>query len=118
MEAERQVCPCKTANLDTFVEYIHSVFNGLDVVFRFYDDRFTKLIFLNYIGHQRADAETVNIFVSGGKKYLKCGFKQSSDDENKGTQKTRKQKKNKKKIRQQDKGKGIKERKKSFAQDS
>ncbi|KAI9258319.1 hypothetical protein EDC94DRAFT_586030 [Helicostylum pulchrum] len=40
----------------------------ITVLVRFYDDRFTSLRFLNYIGRQRADAEMVNIFVTGGKK--------------------------------------------------
>ncbi|GAA5805581.1 hypothetical protein HPULCUR_011100 [Helicostylum pulchrum] len=76
-EAERNIATFKTANMEVFLLYIHSVLNNIDVLVRFYDDRFTSLRFLNYIGRQRADAEMVNIFVTGGKKYLKREFKQT-----------------------------------------
>ncbi|GAA5799348.1 hypothetical protein HPULCUR_004762 [Helicostylum pulchrum] len=63
-EAERNIATFKTANMEVFLLYIHSVLNNIDVLVRFYDDRFTSLRFLNYIGRQRADAEMVNIFVT------------------------------------------------------
>ncbi|KAI8891170.1 hypothetical protein K501DRAFT_265042 [Backusella circina FSU 941] len=39
------------------------------------------LRFLNYIGRQRADADMVNILVSGEKKYNKSRFKQAGRDQ-------------------------------------
>ncbi|GAA5812210.1 hypothetical protein MFLAVUS_005660 [Mucor flavus] len=79
LQAERQITTFKTANLQIFILYVHSVLNNLNTLLAFYDDRFTALRFLNYIGRQRADAETINIFVTGGKKYLKREFKQTDD---------------------------------------
>ncbi|KAI9247611.1 hypothetical protein EDC94DRAFT_528825 [Helicostylum pulchrum] len=91
-EAERNIATFKTANMEVFLLYIHSVLNNIDVLVRFYDDRFTSLRFLNYIGRQRADAEMVNIFVTGGKKYLKREFKQTGRDPKRGNKKERKKK--------------------------
>ncbi|GAA5806845.1 hypothetical protein MFLAVUS_000193 [Mucor flavus] len=79
LEAERQITTYKTANLERFTEYVRSVLDSLDILLRFYDHRFTALRLLNYIGRQCADFEMVNIFVSGGKKYLKREFKQTDD---------------------------------------
>ncbi|KAG2230439.1 hypothetical protein INT48_009185 [Thamnidium elegans] len=56
-EAEQRITTHKTANLERFLEYVHSVLNNLDILLQFYDHRFTALRFLNYIGRQRADAE-------------------------------------------------------------
>ena len=52
-------------------DYVNSILTNIHILLPFHDDRFTSLRLLNYIGRQRADAEMVNIFVSGGKKYLK-----------------------------------------------
>ncbi|GAA5809482.1 hypothetical protein MFLAVUS_002890 [Mucor flavus] len=79
LQAERQITTYKTANLQIFILYVHSVLNNLNTLLAFYDDRFTALRFLNYIGRQRADTEMINIFVTGGKKYLKREFKQTDD---------------------------------------
>lgn len=64
-------------------------------MFRFYDSRFTALRFLNYMGRQQADVEMINIFVTGGKKYLKREFKQTGRDQEKGDNKRRKKKRRK-----------------------
>ncbi|KAI8082320.1 hypothetical protein BDF21DRAFT_361394 [Thamnidium elegans] len=89
-EAEQRITTHKTANLERFLEYVHSVLNNLDILLQFYDHRFTALRFLNYIGRQRADAEMVNIFVNGSKKYLRREFKQTGRDEKRGNPKRRK----------------------------
>ncbi|KAI9350411.1 hypothetical protein BD770DRAFT_394459 [Pilaira anomala] len=65
-QAERNILTDKTANIETFALYVHSVFNNLGTILPFYDDRFTALRFLNYIGRQQADAEIVNMFVTRG----------------------------------------------------
>ncbi|KAI9251136.1 hypothetical protein EDC94DRAFT_651986 [Helicostylum pulchrum] len=64
LEAERNITTFKTANMEVFILYIHSVLNNIDVQVRFYVDRFTSLRFLNYIDRQRADVEMVNIFAT------------------------------------------------------
>ncbi|KAI9355224.1 hypothetical protein BD770DRAFT_391492, partial [Pilaira anomala] len=92
-EAERNILTDKTANIETFALYVHSVFNNLGTTLPFYDDRFTSLLFLNYFGRQRADAEIVNMFVTGGKKYLKREFKQGGNDPKQGNPKIRKKRK-------------------------
>ncbi|GAA5808661.1 hypothetical protein MFLAVUS_002054 [Mucor flavus] len=50
LEAKRQIITFKTANLERFTEYVRSVLNNLNTLLTFYDDRFTALRFLNYIG--------------------------------------------------------------------
>ncbi|KAI8073679.1 hypothetical protein BDF21DRAFT_475067, partial [Thamnidium elegans] len=81
------------------MEYVHSVLNNLDILLQFYYHRFTALRFLNYIGKQRAGAEMVNIFVNGGKKYLRREFKQTGRDEKRGNSKRRKKRRPVKKKR-------------------
>ncbi|KAI9348389.1 hypothetical protein BD770DRAFT_386936, partial [Pilaira anomala] len=92
-QAERNILTDKTSNIETFTLYVHSVFNNLGTILPFYDDRFTSLRFLNYIGRQRADAEIINMFVTGGKKYLKREFKQRGNDPKRGNPKIRKKRK-------------------------
>ncbi|KAI8065060.1 hypothetical protein BDF21DRAFT_427729 [Thamnidium elegans] len=67
----------------------------------------TNLHILNYIGRQRADAEMVNIFVNGGKKYLRQEFKQTGRDKKRGNPKRKKRRPVKK-----EKGKGKEKLKK------
>lgn len=121
LRAERDITTYKTANMDTFILYIHSVLNNIDILSRFYGDRFTSLRFLNYIGRQRADAEMVNIFVNGGKKYLKREFKQTGNDPKKGNTKERKRKRRSERETVKKKGKEKekigKRRLKPFEQD-
>ncbi|KAI9364599.1 hypothetical protein BD770DRAFT_378502 [Pilaira anomala] len=83
----------RLASIETFALYVHSVFNNLGTILPFYDDRFTSLRFLNYIGRQRANAEIINMFVTGGKKYLKREFKQRGNDPKRGNPKIRKKRK-------------------------
>lgn len=120
LQAERQITTYKTANLQIFILYVHSVLNNLNTLLTFYDDRFTALRFLNYIGRQRADAEMINIFVTGGKKYLKREFKQTGRDQKRGASKRRK-KKERPEREEKDKGKRKekmkKKRLKPFEQD-
>ena len=97
MQAERAITTHKTADLARFGDYVRSVLTHIDVLLSFHDDRFTSLRFLNYIGRQRADAEMVNIFVSGDKKYLKKEVRcQSGDDGKKKSHRKRRKRNNKK----------------------
>lgn len=90
LRAERNLLSSKTANIVTFNLYIASVLNNLDHLLRHNNDLFTSTRFLNYIGKKRADAEMANIFISGGKKYLKKRFKQDGRDNSKSPKKRRK----------------------------
>lgn len=42
LQAERAITTFKTANMETFIVYIHSVLNNIDVLSIFYGDRFTS----------------------------------------------------------------------------
>ncbi|GAA5807598.1 hypothetical protein MFLAVUS_000964 [Mucor flavus] len=79
LQAERQITIDKTAILQIFILYVHSVLNNLNTLLAFYDDRFAALRFLNHISRQCADAKIINIFVTSGKKYLKRELKQTDD---------------------------------------
>ncbi|KAG2208512.1 hypothetical protein INT47_010208 [Mucor saturninus] len=70
----------KTANPVTYSLYVRSVLDNLFIILAFYDDRFTSFRHLNYIGRQKADAEMANVFITGGKKYLKREVKQKGRD--------------------------------------
>ncbi|KAI9363280.1 hypothetical protein BD770DRAFT_215562 [Pilaira anomala] len=48
--AERDILTDKTDNIETFTLYVHSVLNNLGNILSCYDNRFTALRFLNYIG--------------------------------------------------------------------
>lgn len=82
--------------MKTFALYSHSRLNNIDALLKFYDNHFTSLRFLNYIGRQCADIQMINIFVTGGKKYLKREFKQVGRDAKRGNPKRREKKKEKK----------------------
>ena len=71
VQAERALITHKTADLNIFGAYVNSLLTNINVLLPFHDDHFTSLRLLNYIGRQCADAEIMNIFVSGGKNYLK-----------------------------------------------
>ncbi|GAA5813016.1 hypothetical protein MFLAVUS_006482 [Mucor flavus] len=118
LQAERAITTFKTANMETFIVYIHSVLNNIDVLSIFYGDRFTSLRFLNYIGRQRADSEMTNIFVTGGKKYLKREFKQTGRDEKKKPPKIRIERTSTRKEKGKGKVKQKKRRLKQFEQDN
>ena len=112
MQAERAITTHKTADLAIYGDYVNSILTNIHILLPFHDDRFTSLRLLNYIGRQRADAEMVNIFVSGGKKYLKQKVQESTYNEKKypkkrpSTKKEDKGRGRKKKGKKKDKGKG------------
>ena len=106
MQAERAITTHKTADLAIYGDYVNSILTNIHILLPFHDDRFTFLRLLNYIGRQRADAEMVNIFVSGGKKYMKQKVRESTYNEKKYImERTDKSRGIKKKGKKKDKGK-------------
>lgn len=60
----------RTTTIDGIQRYINTALNSFDELKQFYDQHEIQgLKFLNYQGRQRLDAEMVNIFIDGGKKY-------------------------------------------------
>ena len=66
---ESQIATDRTANSEGFNRHLRSFFNVYPQVVNFYDERMLKLKFLNYRGKQRAEAEMVEILITGGHKY-------------------------------------------------
>jgi hypothetical protein len=59
----------KTARLDRVHERVRALLDALPTLLHFYDITHQAKRFSIFRGKQRADAEMVNIFLSGGKKY-------------------------------------------------
>ncbi|KAI8393975.1 uncharacterized protein BYT42DRAFT_477292, partial [Radiomyces spectabilis] len=74
-EVESGLSGRKTSDKAIFIEHLRNWLPTLHLLLNFYDERFCALRFLNYIGKQRAEAEIVDIFLDGGKKYNKRGTK-------------------------------------------
>lgn len=69
-QAESNLTTSKTARPDIFHTFLQSFYENARVLLNFYSlDIFRELRFHNYVDKQKAEAELVNIFVDGGKKY-------------------------------------------------
>jgi transposase len=68
---ESRLSTRKTANMNSYKLYLTDLFANLPRLLKFYDERMCALKILNYIGRQRAEAEMVNIMVTGGEKLKK-----------------------------------------------
>ncbi|KAI9481283.1 MAG: hypothetical protein EXX96DRAFT_465100, partial [Benjaminiella poitrasii] len=69
-QAKSNLVSSKTSRPDVFHNFLRSFFENVGVQLNFYSlDFFRQLRFHNYAGKQRAEAELVNIFINGDKKY-------------------------------------------------
>ncbi|ORY91372.1 hypothetical protein BCR43DRAFT_518717 [Syncephalastrum racemosum] len=59
----------KTSDPNVLMQYLQQLFELLPQLTGFYREYGPKLRFNNYAGRQRAEAEVLNIFVNGGRKY-------------------------------------------------
>jgi hypothetical protein len=71
--AESRLLKRKTANVGIYKMYLTSLFENLPRLLEFYIEQKCAFEFLNYMGRQKAEAEVINIIVTGGKKYRRRG---------------------------------------------
>ncbi|KAI8376107.1 uncharacterized protein BYT42DRAFT_573429, partial [Radiomyces spectabilis] len=60
-DIERDLPSRKSSPKANIIRYAQELSQDLDSMLNFYDDRFSSLRFLNYIGKQKAESELVNI---------------------------------------------------------
>ncbi|KAG0176318.1 hypothetical protein DFQ29_006283 [Apophysomyces sp. BC1021] len=88
-ELEQRFPGRKTANTEVFSSYLDQLFQAVPQLLSFYDHEHSGFRFLNHMGRQKMDAESVNLFVNGGAKYRTHKAKmaaldsQESEDEKK-----------------------------------
>ncbi|KAI8381610.1 uncharacterized protein BYT42DRAFT_634948 [Radiomyces spectabilis] len=68
-DIERDLPSRKSSHTANITRYAQELSQGLDSMLNFYNDRFSSLGFLNYIGKQKAESELVNTMFNGGKEY-------------------------------------------------